>query len=693
MEEQIVSGVILIITFLTIAVFSSVILKRINFPYTIGLVLVGGLFGILAYNYDALSLMRGIELSPGLILYIILPTLIFDAAIDIDARTLFRNLVPILLLAVFGLLISAGIIGVGLSFTTPLSISGALVFGALISATDPVAVIALFKEIGAPRRLVTLIDGESLFNDATAIVLFTILMHAFSGENDGSVHFLTSVGQFLIVLTGGLAVGAIIGYLGSLMLRLEKQNLLLQITVSLIMAYVSFIVADHYLHVSGVMSTLAAGLVMRLQSEVTIKRSNIETLEHFWDYFSFVANSFVFLLLGLTEIKTFSDSGSFKGVFISFITVIPLVVIARAASIYLLIPLYNRLKGNDEKERISLPYQAILFWGGLRGAVPVALVLAIPLDFPHRELIVHFTLGYILFTLLVQGTTIKRLMNHLGIKPDKSDFENHEVVTREYPFGSAGLASLVVNGVRKLFEAEGFFIRVRGDQEVREYLMKRGNTALLISHCDNKICMTAEPQNITYLNTVLYETLLDLNGSVEAIKRAADPEKMKELVTVETEHAELNFNVMQYLAAERMTVSLVSHDKESVLREMVQMLMHRGEINHYEEVLAEIIERENSMSTGMGMEIAMPHAKSDYVRKLTALIGISSHGVEFDALDGNPVKIFVMILSPKNDPGPHLQFLASMSKILANSETRDAIIAAQSTDELYRTIQSAALSE
>lgn len=693
MEEQIVSGIILIITFLTIAVFSSVILKRINFPYTIGLVLVGGLFGILAYNYDALSLMRGIELSPGLILYIILPTLIFDAAIDIDARTLFRNLVPILLLAVFGLLISAGIIGVGLSFTTPLSISGALVFGALISATDPVAVIALFKEIGAPRRLVTLIDGESLFNDATAIVLFTILMHAFSGENDGSVHFLTSVGQFLIVLTGGLAVGAIIGYLGSLMLRLEKQNLLLQITVSLIMAYVSFIVADHYLHVSGVMSTLAAGLVMRLQSEVTIKRSNIETLEHFWDYFSFVANSFVFLLLGLTEIKTFSDSGSFKGVFISFITVIPLVVIARAASIYLLIPLYNRLKGNDEKERISLPYQAILFWGGLRGAVPVALVLAIPLDFPHRELIVHFTLGYILFTLLVQGTTIKRLMNHLGIKPDKSDFENHEVVTREYPFGSAGLASLVVNGVRKLFEAEGFFIRVRGDQEVREYLMKRGNTALLISHCDNKICMTAEPQNITYLNTVLYETLLDLNGSVEAIKRAADPEKMKELVTVETEHAELNFNVMQYLAAERMTVSLVSHDKESVLREMVQMLMHRGEINHYEEVLAEIIERENSMSTGMGMEIAMPHAKSDYVRKLTALIGISSHGVEFDALDGNPVKIFVMILSPKNDPGPHLQFLASMSKILANSETRDAIIAAQSTDELYRTIQSAALSE
>ncbi len=680
----------LIISFLSIAVFSSVVLKKINFPYTIGLVLVGVIFGILAFQVDGLADLRSVELSPGMILYIILPTLIFDAAIDIDASTLFRNLVPILLLAVFGLLISAGIIGVGVSLTTSLSFSGALVFGALISATDPVAVIALFKEIGAPKRLMTLIDGESLFNDATAIVLFTILIELLGGDSGHSLNAFNAISRFFVVLSGGLVVGALIGYGGTLLLRVGKTNLLLQITVSLIMAYVSFIVADHYLHVSGVMSTLAAGLIMRHRMEVDIKRSNIETLEHFWDYFSFVANSFVFLLLGLTEVHIFRNSGSPLQAIISFFLVIPIVVLARAVGIYLLIPLYNRAKNISENDRISRSYQAILFWGGLRGAVPVALVLAIPHSFPNRELIVHFTLGFILFTLLVQGTTIKKLMDRLGVRPDKSDFGDREVVLREYSFGSTGLGSLVTSGVRRLFEDEGFFIREREEDESIEYLMKRGKTTLLITQHGGTVSMSAEAKDIGYLNTVLYETLLDLNGSVEAIKEAADPEKMKELVSGNSD-SHIEFDVMQYLSPKQMTVSLVSQDKESVLRELVQMMAHGGAINDYEAVLAEVLERENSMSTGMGMEIAIPHAKSDYVKKLTALVGVSSNGVEFNALDGKPVKIFIMILSPKSDSGPHLQFLAAISKLLIKEDTRETILAASSTDELYQIINSAVI--
>jgi len=158
MESSVVNGILVIMTFLGIAVLSSMLLKKIHFPYTIGLVLVGSILGYLSYNIGALELFKQVTLSPSIILYMILPVLIFDAAINIDYQVLYKNLIPILLLAVVGLLISAGIVGVGVSLFTSLPFIGALVFGALISATDPVAVIALFNEIGAPKRLVTLID-------------------------------------------------------------------------------------------------------------------------------------------------------------------------------------------------------------------------------------------------------------------------------------------------------------------------------------------------------------------------------------------------------------------------------------------------------------------------------------------------------------------------------------------------------
>ncbi len=687
MEEHMVSGVMVIITFLMIAVFSSILLKRIKFPYTIGLVVIGILFGALAFKWELLAPLRNIELSPDLILFIILPTLIFDAAIDIDVTTLRKNIIPILVLAIFGLLVSTGIIGVGLNLLTPLSMVGALVFGALISATDPVAVIALFREIGAPKRLTTLIDGESLFNDATAIVLFTILMAPFMSEHSEAISFGGAMIKFVIVLAGGLAVGTAIGYVGAATLQIEKSNLLLQITVSLLMAYVSFIVAEHFLHVSGVMSTLAAGLVFRIRSESTIKRSNIETVEHFWDYFTFVANSFVFLLLGLTEIHIFTKSGNPLTAFKTFLIVAPIVIIARAAGVYMLIPIYNKLIKKDNF-KISSSYQTVLFWGGLRGAVPVALVLAIPTDFPNRELIIHYTMWFILFTLLVQGTTIKRLMEKLGIKPDKSAFDDREVLHRDYTFGSENLAELILNGMQRLFEEEGFFIREVEDHDSYEILMKRGKMTLLVQLMGNRLAMTAEPNNIAYLNTVLYETLLDLKSSVDSLQDAADPEKMKELVAVDqSQSTSTGFDIMQFLRPDLVTAELVSKDKSSVISEMVTMLKHADIITDYDQVLDEIMEREKSMSTGMGMEIAMPHARTESVSNLTALVAVSSDGVEFEALDGKPVKIFVLILSPKQDSGPHLQFLAAMSKVLCSEETREKIIQSESAHDLYRIIE------
>jgi len=161
------------------------------------------------------------------------PTEIFDAAININIKLLFKNLIPILLLAVVGILISAGIIGFALPWFVPLSLAGALLFGALISATDPVAVIALFNEVKAPKRLLTLIDGESIFNDATAIVLFTIFMtNPIHNYGDLARNAIPGLVSFVIVLCGGVLVGGLVGALGSLMLRVKKGDMILQFTVT-----------------------------------------------------------------------------------------------------------------------------------------------------------------------------------------------------------------------------------------------------------------------------------------------------------------------------------------------------------------------------------------------------------------------------------------------------------------------------
>ncbi|MDA3875075.1 MAG: cation:proton antiporter, partial [Kiritimatiellae bacterium] len=298
MDHELALNIFLIVGFLAVAVSSSVVLKKIHFPFTIGLVVIGYGVGILALKLNYVPLVN-INLTPEIILYLILPTLIYDAAINMDIKALRKNILPILLLAVVGLLLSAGLIGGTLNHTTHMGIGAALLFGALISATDPVAVIALFSEIGAPRRLVTLVDGESIFNDATAIVLFTIVLATInSGVSTLDVLFLDSVVRFLLVMVGGLLTGTVVGVLGGMVVRAQKDNGILHITISLMMAYISFIAADQ-LHVSGVMSTMAAGIVVSLLTDNVIKHEDHHFLVNFWEFFSLVANSFVFILLGL----------------------------------------------------------------------------------------------------------------------------------------------------------------------------------------------------------------------------------------------------------------------------------------------------------------------------------------------------------------------------------------------------------
>ena len=406
--DYFVSHILAIFILLLLAAVSSIMFKRIRFPYTIGLVIIGIVFLALTDSYQELAHLEDIKLSHDVIMYIILPTLIFDAAINIDSRLLVRNLLPVSALAIPGLIISTLIIGFLMCKFTPLHLGVAMLFGALISATDPVAVIALFNEIGAPKRLTMLVDGESLFNDATAIVAFNIVLAMILSGASMTIFTISSAAiNFIYVFIGGLVVGLIIGFILTRLINLAKNEPLIQIALSTVTAYASFIIADHYLKVSGVMSTLGAGIIVSWYGSTRFTHEAKEYLKQYWEFAAFIANSFIFLMLGMIEWDLLIKQGHTPYLITYLIYTIIIVTFARFVVVYGIIPL---LRLFPKHEKISMGYKTVIFWGGLRGAVPLALVLSLGPNFENRQLIVEFTLGVVLFTLLIQGTTTKPLM-------------------------------------------------------------------------------------------------------------------------------------------------------------------------------------------------------------------------------------------------------------------------------------------
>ncbi|HJO94037.1 MAG TPA: sodium:proton antiporter [Victivallales bacterium] len=406
--EFLVNHILLVLALLLLAAGSAIFFRKIKFPYTIGLVVVGILLALIINYIPKLSSLTNVLIFHDIIYYILLPTLIFDAAVNIDSRLLFKNLLPVFALAAPGLVISTILVGFFIHATTPLAIGAALLFGSLISATDPVAVIALFKDIGAPKRLTILVDGESLFNDATAIVLFNIIIAIIiTGTHINGVTISLGILNFLLVFIGGLFTGAVIGLIAVLIINLSRKEPLTPIAISTVLAFASFIIADHYLKVSGVMSALGAGIVVSWYGGVKFTNEVKQYLLQFWEYAAFVANSFIFLLLGLVEWRLIYEIGHSDNLFRYILYAILAVIVARLLVVYGIIPI---LKFFPKYEKIDLKYQTIIFWGGLRGAVPLALAFSLSSSFPGHKLIIELTLGVVLFTLLIQGTTTKLLI-------------------------------------------------------------------------------------------------------------------------------------------------------------------------------------------------------------------------------------------------------------------------------------------
>lgn len=408
---HLVTGIVLL---LLIAAVTTMISKRIDkLPLTILLVFVGIAISSLGQDVPGLSVLNDFQLTPELVLFVFIPTLVFESAYNMDARQVSRNLWPIMTLAIPGLLISTGIIGLVVAWLTPFDIMVALLLGAILSATDPVAVIAIFRQLGVPERLTILVEGESLFNDATSLVLATILIGLLSAGAFSSHVLIDGSMEFLLVFTGGVAVGWLLALISGFVLGKVESDPAIEITVTTILAYFSFIIAEHVFHVSGIVAVVAAGLTIGSWGRSKISPSSSEFMSQFWEYLSFVANALIFLMVGLQiDLLVLWQS-------IDLIAAVILaMLISRGLVIFAVVPLLGKVPGS---EAIGLPFQAVMYWGGLRGAIALAIVLSLP-EFDYKQTLVSLVMGAVLFTLVVQGLSIERLVKWLGLdKPGLPD--------------------------------------------------------------------------------------------------------------------------------------------------------------------------------------------------------------------------------------------------------------------------------
>jgi CPA1 family monovalent cation:H+ antiporter len=390
------------VSLLVIAILVAIAARRLALPYTVGLVVTGVGFALLH-----------VDLAPTLthdfIFDVILPPLLFEAALSLHWRELRRDMLPIMTLSILGVLISAAVVAAGMTYLLRWPLVSALVFSVLIAATDPVAVIAMFKDAGVRGRLRLLVEGESLFNDGVAAVFFGLVL-AWANATGGAAGPVQIAVALIFTSGGGVAVGLLCGA-AALLLAGRTTDQLAETAMTTAAAYGSFLLAEHF-HVSGVLATVTAGLLM---GNVAVRDgAKLKVLSEqargfvvaFWDFAAFVANSFVFLMIGTTAAAIpFSALGA-----VSLSVAIALVLAGRLVTVYPLCILFWR-----SRWKILLTEQHVLWWGGLRGALALALVLVLPKSLPFHDEILIATFGVVTFSVIVQGLTMKPLLRSLKL--------------------------------------------------------------------------------------------------------------------------------------------------------------------------------------------------------------------------------------------------------------------------------------
>ncbi len=392
---------IALVALFSVATGVALLARRLKVPYTVALVVAGLALGT-AHAFEPPHLTKE------LLYAVFLPGLLFEAAFALEYRKFMQNKVSILALAMPGLVAAIALTAVllapvvnGLHFVDHYSLGEALVFASLIAATDPIAVVAMFKSLGAPKRLAILIEGESLLNDGTAVVVFTLVLALVAGE---SMSAGSAVLGFVRVVGMGVVIGGAIGFAVSVVIH-RVDDPMIEITLTTIAAYGSFVAAEQF-HFSGVIATVTAGMLCgNYAARTGMSASTRVAVSSFWEYLAFALNSLVFLLIGF-QVRVEALLAAWKPILVAYAAV----TLGRAAVVYVSCFLLRRTR-----ERFPLAWDTVLTWGGLRGGLSMVLALGLPSSFPHRELILAMTFGVVILSILIQGLTMGPLLRRLGL--------------------------------------------------------------------------------------------------------------------------------------------------------------------------------------------------------------------------------------------------------------------------------------
>lgn len=395
---------------LVVVVLTEPLARRVNLPLSIVLVIIGAALGF-TMDADSALLSVSLTISSEAFLYLFLPILLFETAIEIDVRRLMADIWPIMLLAVVAVLACTVVVGFSLSVMSPYGLVTCLLLAAIVSTTDPVAVVALFKDLSVPHRLTLLVEGESLFNDAAAIALFSVLMAMLTtGAGDWS----DAVWAFLRGFSGGMLVGFVLAVLASHLLAHLPGKRTAEVTVTVTVAYLAFVIGELAFHVSGVVAVVSAALVFSYDGRTRVSPETWSFLVRIWKQLGYWASSLIFLLAALRIPTLLSGSGLSDILMLSV-----LVLSALAARGIVLFGLMPMMSAVGMAHKVEPGLRLVIMWGGLRGAISLALALAV-LEHPAvppdvKRLVSTLVTAFVLFTLFVNGLSLRPLIRALDI--------------------------------------------------------------------------------------------------------------------------------------------------------------------------------------------------------------------------------------------------------------------------------------
>ncbi|MBB5216207.1 cation:proton antiporter [Parapusillimonas granuli] len=409
---------------------------RLRLPHSVLLAIVGFVLGLVIHVHswaplvmsDFLDSLQNFEISSEAFLFIFLPVLLFETALSLNVRRLLDDIGPILMMAIVAVIVCTVFVGFSLDAASGYGLTVCLMLGAIVATTDPIAVVGVFREVGAPKRLTTLVEGESLFNDAASIALYSVLLTVMYGGGELSAGKLFY--SFTFSFLGGGVAGFLMGRLASGLFIWLRGWPTAEITLTVALAYLTFYVSEHYFGVSGVVATVIAGLVVGSTGRTRMSPATFEQLAGAWSQFGFWANSLIFVFAAMLIPRMMADITWTQVMLIALLFAVTL--LARGLMVFGVLPLLGLTRFGT---KVSRAYRVVMWWGGLRGAVSLALALAVTeqhnVPYEARQFIAVATTGFVLVTLFCNGISLRWLIRRLRLNeltPFERSLRNQAVI-------------------------------------------------------------------------------------------------------------------------------------------------------------------------------------------------------------------------------------------------------------------------